>query len=68
MEKNWVCVFHAEQSYQAEMAREILENEKIECVILNENDSVFPSIGDVEIWIHQNFEARASEILKDLIR
>ena len=67
MEKDWVCVYHTDQSYQAEMAKEILENEGLECVIMNEHDSTFPSIGEVEVWIHQNFQIKAKELLKDLI-
>lgn len=67
MEKNWVCVFQTEQGFQAEIAREILENEEINCVVLNEHDSNFPSIGNLEVWVHQDFEVKATELLKDLI-
>ncbi|HEX7583762.1 MAG TPA: DUF2007 domain-containing protein [Prolixibacteraceae bacterium] len=67
MEKDWVCVYHTEQSFQAEIAREILENEEIDCVLLNEHDSTFPSIGELEIWVHKDFEVKATELLKDLI-
>lgn len=67
MEKDWVCVFHTEQGFQAEIAREILENEEINCVVLNEHDSTFPSIGELEVWVHQDFEAKAKELLKDLV-
>jgi len=67
MEKDWVCVFHTEQNFQAEIAREILENEEINSVVINEHDSVIPSIGEVEVWVHQDFEVKATELLKDLI-
>jgi hypothetical protein len=67
MEKDWVCIFHTDQGYQAEIAREILENEEIDCVILNEHDSAFPSVGEVEVWVHQDFSTKAAELLKDLI-
>jgi len=67
MEKDWVCIFRTEQGFQAEIAREILENEEINCVVLNEHDSNFPSIGNLEVWVHRNFEAKATELLKDLI-
>ncbi len=67
MEKDWVCVLQTEQGFQAEMAREILENEEIDCVVLNEHDSNFPSIGNLEVWVHQDFEAKATKLLKDLI-
>lgn len=67
MEKDWICVFHTEQSFQAEIAKEILENEEIICVVLNEHDSTFPSIGELEVWVHQDFSNKATELLKDLI-
>jgi hypothetical protein len=67
MEKDWICVFHSEQDFQVEIAREILENEEINCVILNEHDSNFPSIGEAEVWVHQSVEQKAKELLKDLI-
>lgn len=66
MEQDWVCVFHTEFSFQAEIAREILENEEINCVLLNEHDSNFPSIGEIEVWVHKDFEKSATELLKDL--
>jgi hypothetical protein len=67
MEKDWICVFHTEQSFQAEIAKEILENEEINCVVINEHDSTFPSIGELEVWVHQDFSSKAIELLKDLI-
>ncbi|HCY40510.1 MAG TPA: hypothetical protein DHV48_04030 [Prolixibacteraceae bacterium] len=67
MEKDWVCVLRTGESFQAEIAKEILENEEIKCVIINEHTSTFPSIGDLEVWVHQDFEKSATELLKDLI-
>lgn len=67
MEKDWVCVFQTGQSFQAEIAKEILENEEITCVILNENESAFPSVGNIEVMVHKDFAEKATELLKDLI-
>jgi hypothetical protein len=67
MEKDWVCVFRTDQGYQAEIARDILENEGIDCIVMNEHDTVFPSVGELEIWVHQDFTTKASELLSDLI-
>ncbi|MBW8334718.1 MAG: DUF2007 domain-containing protein [Prolixibacteraceae bacterium] len=67
MEKDWVCVFQTGQSFQAEIAKEILENEEIKCVILNENESAFPSVGNIEVMVHKDFAEKATEFLKDLI-
>jgi hypothetical protein len=67
MEKDWVSVFRTGQDFQAEIAKEILENEEIKCVIIDENDSLFPSIGEIDVMVHKDYEARAKELLKDLI-
>jgi len=67
MEKDWVCVFRTEQGFHAEIAKEILENEEIIYVVINEHDSAFPTLGEIEIWVHQDFEVTATELLKDLI-
>lgn len=67
MEKDWVCVFQTGQNFQAEIAKEILENEEIQCVILNNLDSTFPSISDIEVMVHREFAEKATELLKDLI-
>ena len=67
MEKDWVCVFHTGENFQAEIAKEILENEEIKCVLFNEHDSTFPSIGDIEVMVHKDFAEKAIELLKDLI-
>ncbi|MDO8929631.1 MAG: DUF2007 domain-containing protein [Bacteroidota bacterium] len=67
MEKDWVCVFQTGQNFQAEIAKEILENEEIKCVILNEHDSIFPSIADIEEMVHREFAEKATELLKELI-
>lgn len=67
MEKDWVCVFHTGENFQAEIAKEILENEEIKCVLINEHDSLFPSIGNIEVMVHKDFQEKATELLKDLI-
>ena len=67
MEKDWVCVFHTAEIFQAEIAKEILENEEIQCIVLNEHDSIFPSIGEIEIMVHKDYQEKATELLKDLI-
>ena len=67
MEKNWVSVYHTGQSFQAEIAKELLENEEIQCVIINENDSIFPSIGEINVMVHIDCEEKATELLKELI-
>lgn len=66
MEKDWVCVYTTDQAYQAEIAREVLENSGINSVVINESDSNFPTIGNIEIMVHIDFQEKATELLKEL--
>lgn len=66
MEKDWKQVFLTGQAYQAEIAKEILENNGINAVIINQQDSAFLDIGNVEVYVNEQDEIKAIEILKEL--
>jgi hypothetical protein len=65
MESNWDVVFTTNKLYQAEIARNILEENKIEVVVLNKQDS-FYLIGDIEVLVKPEDMVRANLLLKDL--
>jgi len=65
MESNWDVVFTTNKLYQAEIARNILEENKIEVVVLNKQDS-FYLIGDIEVLVKPEDIVRANLLLKDL--
>jgi len=66
MEAGWKQVFLTGQDYQAEMARELLENYGIQVVLLNQKDSSYITFGDIEVYVPEADEKNALEILKDL--
>jgi len=66
MEKDWKQVFLSGELYQAEIAREVLENNGINSVVLNQKDSVYKTFGNIEVYVHQNDETKAIELLKEL--
>jgi hypothetical protein len=66
MEKDFVKVYSSADPYQADMAHDILDENDIQCVMLNQHDSMFPSIGEIEIYVRQDDEASALEILKKM--
>jgi Zn-dependent membrane protease YugP len=66
MEKDWKKVYFSNHLYQVEIARELLENNGIKSVILNQKDSVYKTFGDVELYVHENDEQSALELLKEL--
>lgn len=65
MENDWVAVFNTTQPYRAEMAKQVLEQNDIEAVLLNKRDS-FYHVGDVEVHVKQNNVIKAKIILKAL--
>ncbi|WP_163708876.1 putative signal transducing protein [Mangrovibacterium lignilyticum] len=66
MEKDFVLVFSTSENFKAEIAKEILTDNDINCVVLNQLNSVIPSIGEIEIFVHKNDLELALDILKKL--
>ncbi len=66
MEKGWKEVYITAHDYKAEMAKEILENEGINTVVMNQHDSAIQSIGNYYIYVAEADEATAIELLKKL--
>lgn len=65
MEKDWALIYSIGQLYQAEMVKAILEDNDIEVVLLNKQDS-FYLFGDIEIYVRHNDVIRAKYVIKDI--
>ena len=68
MEKGWKDVFLTAHEYKATMAKDILENSGLKAVVLNQHDSAYKSFGDFVVYVEENNEQKALELLKDLKR
>ena len=66
MEKGWKEVYITAHDYKAEMAKEILENEGIDVVVMNQHDSAIQSIGNYYIYVAEKNATKAAELLKKL--
>lgn len=66
MEKDLVIIYSSDQEYQIQIARELLEENGIESFILNQHDSMIPSIGQVELYVNKADQEQAEKILKKL--
>lgn len=66
MEKDWVVVFETTMDFQAEIAKEVLENNEINAVILNQHDSSYTTFGPIEVYVHKDNQEKAIELLKEL--
>jgi len=66
MEKDWELVKAFNKAYVADIALEVLADNKIRGVILNKKDSSYMSFGDVEVYVHESNLEKAKELLKEL--
>lgn len=66
MEKGWKQVFLSGQLYKVEIAKDVLENNGIESVIINKKDSSYLAFGSIELYVKEDTEKQAIELLKDL--
>lgn len=65
MEKDWIMVYTMKKEYNADILKEILEDNNINCVMINKNDSSYIPIGDIEVYVHKDNEERAKELIKE---
>ncbi len=66
MEKGWKEVFLTAHEYKAAIAIDVLENEGIKAVVINQHDSSYQSFGDFVVYVNEQDEQKALELLKEL--
>jgi transcription antitermination factor NusA-like protein len=66
MEKGWTDVYTTANDYEAEIAKNILENAGIQTVILNQHDSAFPTFGEYTVYVSEADKEKAVELLSNL--
>lgn len=64
MEKDWKLIYTVNQAYQAELIRQILEEQGITAVVRNNRDSSYLSFGSFEIYCSGKDADAAAEIVK----
>jgi len=65
MEDNWVLVYETPEPYRAEMAKQLLESNNIEAVVVDKRDSSFLSFGKAELYVNKEDEGRAKSFIKE---
>ena len=64
MEKDWTFVYRVSKSYQAELCLELLEENKINGVVINKRDTSFTSFGEYEIYVPEEHSEKAKALLQ----
>ena len=66
MKKDWISIYSTNQQYHAELIKNVLENEKIDCVLMNKQDSSYMSFGSIEIVVLADFVIRAKHLISKM--
>lgn len=65
MEKDWVLVYTSVQLHKVELLKQFLEKDGIESVVLNQQDSSYPSIGSINLLVKNEELTRARETIEE---
>lgn len=65
MEKGWAKIWASSDEIRSEIAKQVLEDNDIEAIIINKKDS-FYMFGDIEIYVSQDNILRAKQLLTEL--
>ncbi len=65
MQKDWIVVYRTVELHRAEMAKQMIQQNGIEAVIVNQKDSSY-LIGNIEVFVKAANETFALQILKNL--
>ena len=63
MDSNWIVVFTSGQLHLAEMAKELLKENGIESAVIDKRDSLYITIGEVELLVRNHDVMNAKFIL-----
>jgi hypothetical protein len=62
MDDNWIMVYSARHQYDAELVKQLLEENDITAVVINKQDSVY-LIGDIEVYVQVEDAFTARQII-----
>jgi len=63
-DSQWEVVYTTDKLYKAELFRGMLEEEGIESIIINKQDSSYISFGEVELYVPREEILNAKQIME----
>ena len=61
---NWEMLYGTGQPYKAEILKGVLEENEIQSVIVNKQDSAYLVFGEIEVYVQRDDMVKAVQILK----
>lgn len=65
-DQNWIPIFNTSLPFQAEIIKQMLNSNGIEAVVLNKQDSSYPTIGEAEVYVRTGNEIVAEKLIKEV--
>ena len=65
MEANWVCIYTSSYLHTAELFKALLAENNIESIVINNQDSFYKSIGEVELYVERDNVILAKRIINE---
>jgi hypothetical protein len=62
MSENWEAIYSTDQLYEAEMVKDMMADNDIECVIMNKQDSTY-RFGEIEICVPTEEVFKAKQLI-----
>lgn len=64
-ESNWTLVYTTNIDFQAEIVKDLIEENDINVFVINKKDSFYKTIGEIELWVHKENEDAAKAVIKN---
>jgi hypothetical protein len=64
MDKNWICVYRSSLLHNVELMRSILQERNLEAIVVNKQDSFYPTIGEIELFVRRDSFIAAKNIVE----
>lgn len=62
MSENWEAIYSTDQLYEAEMVKDMMADNEIECVIMNKQDSTY-RFGEIEVCVPTEEVFKAKQLI-----
>jgi hypothetical protein len=62
---NWVKVYSSNNLQHIELLRHILKEHDIEAIVMNKQDSIYVTIGEIDLMVERNHVIRSKKIISE---
>lgn len=62
MSENWEAIYSTDQLYEAELVKDMMADNDVECVIMNKQDSTY-RFGEIEICVPTEEVFKAKQLI-----